>query len=52
MILANCIFSENKDATLLTYIKSYSNSGQYDLLLDTLDKFKEYAEQVLEVYPN
>jgi hypothetical protein len=46
---ANHIFSENKDASLLVLIKSASNSGQYDVLLETLDKFKDYSDQVQEV---
>ncbi len=49
---ANLIFSENKDATLLNSIKAYSNSGQYDMLLESLDQFKEYSDQVLEVFSN
>ena len=47
--IANNLFKENQDATLLNLIKSYSSSARYDLLLDALDKFKDYSEQVLEV---
>lgn len=49
MYIANCLFKEGKDDILLNLIKNYANSGNFDLLLDTLDKFKEYSEQVLEV---
>jgi hypothetical protein len=47
--IANNLFKENKDPTLLNIIKSYASSARYDLLLDALDKFKDYSEQVLEV---
>lgn len=49
MQLANCLFRENRDAGLLNYIKTYALSNHYDLLVETLDKFKEYSEQVLEL---
>ncbi len=49
MQLANSLFRENKDASLLNYIKTYALSNHYDLLMETLDKFREYSEQVLEV---
>lgn len=49
MQLANSLFRENSDATLLTLIKNYSASNCYDLLLETMDKFKEYSDHVLEV---
>lgn len=46
---ANFLFRENQDATLLGLIKTYSASNHYDLLIETLDKFKEYADHVLEI---
>ncbi len=49
MQLTNCMFRENQDATLLNCIKSYAMSNHYDLLIDSLDKFKEYSDHVLEV---
>ena len=49
MQLANSLFRENQDATLLNCIKSHSMSNHYDLLIETLDKFKEYSDHVLEV---
>lgn len=49
MQLANCLFRENQDATLLNCIKSYASTNHYDLLIETLDKFREYSEQVLEL---
>lgn len=49
MQLANCLFRENQDATLLNYIKTYSASNHYDLLIETLDKFRDYSDQVLEL---
>lgn len=49
MQLANCLFRENQDATLLNCIKTYSLSNHYDLLIETLEKFKEYSDHVLEV---
>ena len=49
MQLANNLFKENQDATLLNCIKTYSLSNHYDLLIETLDKFKEYSDHVLEV---
>ena len=49
MQLANCLFRENQDATLLNCIKTYSSSNHYDLLIETLDKFREYSDQVLEL---
>jgi hypothetical protein len=50
MQIANNLFRENQDATLLNCIKTYSLSNHYDLLIDTLDKFKEYSDHVLEVF--
>ena len=49
MQLANSLFRENQDATLLNCLKTYSLSNHYDLLVETLDKFKEYSDHVLEV---
>jgi len=49
MQLSNSLFRENEDATLLNLIKTYSASNHYDLLIETLDKFKEYSDHVLEV---
>lgn len=49
MLLANNLFRENQDATLLNCIKTYSLSNHYDLLIETLDKFKEYSDHVLEI---
>lgn len=49
MQLANALFRENQDATLLNLIKTYSSSNHYDLLIESLDKFKEYSDHVLEV---
>jgi hypothetical protein len=49
MQIANSLFRENQDATLLNCLKKYSLLNHYDLLIETLDKFKEYADHVLEV---
>ncbi len=49
MELSNNLFKENEDATLLNLIKTYSASNHYDLLIEALDKFKEYSDHVLEV---
>ena len=49
MQLANCLFRENQDATLLNCIRNYSATNHYDLLIETLDKFRDYSEQVLEL---
>jgi hypothetical protein len=49
MQLANNLFRENQDARLLNCIKTYSLSNHYDLLIETLDKFKEYSDHVLEI---
>jgi len=49
MQIANSLFRENRDATLLNCLKKYSLLNHYDLLIETLDKFKEYADHVLEV---
>lgn len=49
MQLTDQLFRENLDATILTCIRNYSLSNHYELLIDTLDKFKEYAENVLEL---
>ena len=46
---ASELFHENQDATLLHCIKTYALSNHYDLLIDSLDKFKEYSDHVLEV---
>ena len=50
MRLANSLFRENRDAKLLSLIKSYSATNNFDLLIQTLDKFKEYSDYVLEVF--
>lgn len=47
--LTNELFKKNQDATLLNSIKSYSLTNQFDLLIETLDSFKEYSEHVLEI---
>lgn len=47
--IANSLFRENQDATLLHCIKTYALSNHYDLLIDSLDKFKEYSDHVLEI---
>lgn len=47
--LSDQLFRENFDATILTYIQAYSQSNQYDLLIESLDKFKEYSDHVQEV---
>jgi len=49
MQLANNLFRENQDATLLNCIRTYCASNHYDLLVETLDKFKDYADHVLEI---
>jgi hypothetical protein len=49
MQLADQLFRDNQDATLLSCIKTYSLSNHYDLLIETLDKFKDYSEHVLEI---
>lgn len=49
MLLANNLFRANEDATLLSLIKTYSASNHYDLLIESLDKFKEYSDSILEV---
>lgn len=49
MQLTDQLFRENVDATLLSCIKTYSLSSHYDLLAETLDKFKEYADHILEL---
>lgn len=49
MLLANNLFRENQDATLLNCIRTCSLSNQYDVLMETLDKFKEYSDHVLEI---
>ena len=49
MQLANCLFRENQDATLLNCIRNYSATNHYDHLIETLDKFRDYSEQVLEL---
>lgn len=49
MQIANNLFRENQDAILLTCLKKYSLLNHYDLLVDSLDKFKEYSDHVLEV---
>jgi hypothetical protein len=49
MQIANTLFKENQDATLLNCLKKYSLLNHYDLLVETLDKFKEYSDHVLEV---
>jgi hypothetical protein len=55
--LTNSLFRDNLDVTLLNLIRSYSdnnnnddnNTTHYDLFIETLDKFKEYSDHVLEV---
>lgn len=49
MLLANSLFRQNEDATLLNLVKTYSASNHYDLLIESLDKFKEYSDHVLEI---
>ena len=49
MQIVNNLFKENQDAVLLNCLKKYSLLNHYDLLIDTLDKFKEYSDHVLEV---
>lgn len=43
------LFRENVDATLLQCIRTYALGNHYDLLMETLDKFKSYADHVLEL---
>lgn len=47
--LTNQLFRRNQDAILLNSIKTYSLANQYDLLVETLDTFKEYSDHVLEI---
>ncbi|RNA27100.1 alpha-catulin-like isoform X2 [Brachionus plicatilis] len=47
--LTNQLFRRNQDAILLNSIKTYSFANQYDLLVETLDTFKEYSDHVLEI---
>ncbi|CAF0889569.1 unnamed protein product, partial [Brachionus calyciflorus] len=47
--LTNELFKKNQDAILLNSIKTYSLANQYDLLIETLDIFKEYSDHVLEI---
>lgn len=49
MLLANNLFRENQDAILLSSIKDYALTNQYEQLVEQLDKFKEYSDHVLEL---
>lgn len=49
MQLTDQLFRDNLDAHLLASIRTYSLSNHYDLLVDTLDKFKDYSSHVLEL---
>lgn len=49
MQLTDQFFRENMDASILACIRNYSLSNHYDMLIETLDKFKEYSEHVLEL---
>lgn len=47
--LTNQLFRRNQDSILLNNIKTYSLANQYDLLVETLDNFKEYSDHVLGI---